>query len=106
MSKKKKTKQQKIIAELRHKITSQNQFNYQPSLNNESSKDQKPQEANKSFSFSTSIKTSSALKPSASISFTYHDLFKTGILTGSIIAFELILFVLLQKHILVLPISY
>ncbi len=99
MSKGKKTRQQKIIADLHRKLQLQNQATPE------------------TYTFTNQTVNKKTLFPSqnfhtfaASNTFAYqylaHDLLKTLFLTTGIIVIELLLFGILTKHILVLPIVH
>lgn len=94
MGNKKKTRKEKIIADLRR------QLHY--SLENQ----------NISFSQNNKLKGSintttinSKASPTLLNAYPYllSDILKTGIVTISLVAFQIILFLILKKHILVLP---
>ena len=93
MAKKRKTRQQKIIADLRHN------FNH-PLVNQSSSEAKiKLQTATISQSVQKAQKTTTANE----YPFLVKDLTKTGVLTVSILAFQVALFFLLKNHTLIIP---
>lgn len=92
MGKRRKTYKEKIIADLRRKVYSL--------------------EAQKAFSLeakeSKTMRNTPYLATTTSVSISSHpyltkDIFKTGILTGTIVFLQIILYFLLKNHILVLP---
>lgn len=109
MSKHKKTRQEKIIADLRRKIAYQNPTQKTKSL-------EKPQE-NKSISENKPITThflyqtklsgtnikSQKITNSNKYPYLKHDLLKTGFLTTSFLIIELLLFFVLKNHFVKLP---
>lgn len=93
MSKHKKTREQKIIADLRRKLSLQ------------AGQAETAKQSTTPFSYSYSS-SETITKPSAIIythEFLYRDLFKTAFLTLSIVVFEMLLFLLLKNNILRLP---
>ncbi len=99
MSKRKKTRQQKIIADLHLKLQLQNQVTAE------------------TYAFTNQIVNKKILLPSQNLhilamrnSFEYqyltYDLLKTLSLTTGIVVIELILFGILKNHILILPIVH
>jgi hypothetical protein len=89
MGNKQKTRKEKIIADLRRQLYS---------LGNQgvaSSENYKPKHTGNSKVVTTTLNAYPYL---------LHDILKTGILTMSIVACQVILFLILKKHILVLPI--
>jgi len=97
MAKKRKTRQQKILADLRH--------NFRHTLVNQvpSSEKIQPQPASGiSLSYKPNLQTSINTYP-----YLVKDLSKTGVLTLAILIFQIILFALLKNHVLIIPgISY
>lgn len=97
MGKHKKTRKEKIIADLRHQLYS---FKHQdfPSQNSSIIKPINPQEkqvlSNINSFANTLINSYPYLK---------HDVLKTLILTMSIVAFQILLLLILKRHIIVLP---
>lgn len=93
MSKHKKTRQQKIIADLRRKIQ-QTQILHHPDSSN----------FQKTVSF-VPLVTQHTVPRVIEKTYPYlsHDLLKTTVATSSIVFLELFLFFLLKKHIIVLP---
>lgn len=94
MSRHKKTRQQKIIAELRRKLSVKNPMEVSPQL------------VLKEPSLPKLTQINQPLKTTPSLTYSYllPDLLKTTVLTMSVIALQLILFFLLKAHIVVLPI--
>jgi hypothetical protein len=102
MAKKKKTRQQKIIADLRRQLLKED-------LSSQKSQKVKfntpqvniPQEIpqKKEFPIETAVKKENG----ASYNYLIHDLRKTAMLTASVIALQIILFLVLTNKILVLP---
>lgn len=92
MSKRRKTRQQKIIAEFRRQVS--------PSV-----KSEKPIATLSQATFS--LPTMQPVKPvavqTASTAYLKYDIAKTGVLTLAIIAAQLVLFFLLKHHTLVVP---
>lgn len=98
MSNHKKTRQQKIIADLHRKLQS-----VSPATKSiEANSDQKSLPVRPSFSLAF---TPSMHTPQRTISYAYigHDLKKIVLVTMGIVFFESVLFFLLKNHILVLP---
>lgn len=92
MAKRKKTRQQKIIADLRRKLQMEKR-----SVSSEMILDVK-------HGKDIPVKTSQDVKPALSkYPYLMHDLYKTGILTGGIIIAQLVLLFLLKNYIVVLP---
>lgn len=88
MAKHKKTRQQKIVAELRRKLQIQNQtYAFSPS--------QTPEQPKKKHAYVLRTTPNVTAYP-----YIKHDLLKTFILTGTVIIFELILFFLTKYNIL------
>lgn len=93
MAKKRKTRQQKIIADLRHN------FNH-PLVN------QSPSEAKIKLQEATinqSVQKAKKITPANEYPFLVKDITKTGVLTVSILAFQVALFFLLKNHTLTIP---
>lgn len=90
MAKKKKTRQQKIIADLRRQVTLSKP------------QESKPETKPKNFSNPALITYAPKIR---AVTYPYlkKDLQKTAILTSSVIALQMILYFLLKSHILVLP---
>jgi|GEM_PF-2380313 len=103
MSKRKKTRQQKIISDLRRKTQPQSSHPEKP----EQSKPTLPSYSFQVSSMNSSESVSKNDITATSYPFLIHDLKRTGILTFIFIAAELLLFFLLKQHIVKLPmISY
>ena len=118
MAKHKKTKQQKIISDLRRKLQSQvetkqilsekSKTSVSKQIPEQSFEKQENNNLNKtikysnisSYDFKKEIRNKSHIN---NYSYVVGDLKKTGILTGSVIIAQLILFYLLKTHIIVLP---
>jgi len=99
MSKKRKTRQQKKIAELRHKLNLQHSsFEAEPEGKKETQKEKK------SLYTFEAVKTDNTKKiteeNASTVDYVYKDLKKTSILTASIIGLELILYFFLKTHLL------
>lgn len=98
MAKYKKTRQQKIISDLRKKLQTVSEETVE--TNNQSNQ-------GFSYQYSANKRTNQQPTKSASIkndySYLSHDIFRIGILTGTIILAQLILFFLLKNHIVILP---
>lgn len=96
MGKRRKTYKEKLISDLRRKVYSLEGLNtasFEP--------EKKNQQANRPSS------TSSAVLLQNPYPYLLKDISKTAILTGSIIAVQILLFFVLKKHIVVLPwVSY
>lgn len=112
MAKRKKTRQQKIIADLRRKLQMEKRSvssKLSPVIERRSLTSLRtgsaiPRQAqDKSLGFTTVYPEQSRRARNDNYSYLFHDLSKTGILTGGIIAAQLILFFLLKNHIIVLP---
>ncbi len=90
MAKNRKTRQEKKLADLRHNFvhSSVNQITFEAKT--------QQKELIKAFS-------SPKLASANSYPYLVKDLSKTGILTLTILAFQTILFILLKKHIFVIP---
>ncbi len=104
MAKFKKTKQQKIIAQLHRKLQLQSRLISKPHENIEKEvleniveKDLVSKHAN------TSIQTKTLPIAPESVAYVYKDLMKTAILTSAVTLSQLAFFFLLKKHILILP---
>lgn len=98
---KRKTKQQKIIADLRRKV----QVNQPIHASESSSKSNDIQKHTATFTFTAPQKTSfyqAGVAPKTSRMLTA-DLQKTGIVTSAIIIAEVILFFLLKQHMFAIP---
>ncbi|MDP2649819.1 MAG: hypothetical protein Q8P10_03160 [bacterium] len=97
-----KTKQQKIISNLRRQLQLKNSATQSEPLQKVNHIDtqvvQKNENLNKAFSYSPN--KSFAKTTTVSYNYLPHDLLKTAILTGSILTLELILFFLSKNHIL------
>ena len=104
MAKHKKTKQQKIIADLRRQLQYENQTtsSKKPSTEQAISNQAKTISLPKEFSYKN---PSENLQNKTKTAYPYlkHDLFKTGVLTSSIVFAQLFLFFLLKNHIIILP---
>lgn len=98
---KRKTRQQKIIADLRRKV----QLNQSIHASETSSIGREIPEEIKTFTFTAPQNTTYNQKSSAftTSALLLPDLQKTGIVTSAIIIGEVILFFLLKQHILVIP---
>lgn len=99
MTKARRTRQQKIIADLHRKLHAQNQgisleTPVSPSL---------PKQSMYSYTPVNRIQTASPSISLTSTQFVRHDLFKTAIVTSGIIIMQLLLFYLLKIHILIIP---
>lgn len=109
MSKHKKTRQEKIITELRRKIAYQNPTQKTKSL--EKPKETKSVSENKiitpHFQYRTidqeSAQKSQTITSSNKYPYLKHDLLKTGLLTTSFLIAELLLFFVLKNHFIQLP---
>lgn len=103
MAKHKKTKEQKKIADLRRRLQFQTEKN---TINNEARKSLYSIETTNQpkresiYSFKHEIKNKASI---INYDYVMEDLKRTGILTGSVIAAQLVLFYLLKTHILSLP---
>ena len=97
MSKRKKTRQQKIIADLHRKLQLQNQ------ATTETYTFTNPMVNKKVLLPSQNLNTF-AMKDSSQYQYLTYDLLKTLFLTTGIIVIELILLAILKSHIFVLPI--
>ena len=96
MGKKRKTYKEKIIADLRRKV-------YSLEAQKPNSWEAKESKIISSMPFHNKATT----VPINSHIYLSKDIFKTGILTASVIGIQIILFLILKKHILVLPgVSY
>lgn len=95
MGKKKKTREQKIIADLRHQLA-QTAPSY--TLSKIEEHHQEKHVYSPLQSSQTAVKVSSA-----SYAYLSHDLIKTGILTASLMGIQLVLFFLLKNHIVRIP---
>ena len=107
MAKKRKTRQQKILADLRHNFNHAIVNQKMPSVNipakRESYKQKFPSEQVQKTAL---IKTAQKFQsPSSANAYPYliKDLSKTGILTVAILTFQITLFFLLKNHILIIP---
>jgi len=105
MAKHKKTKQQKIIADLRRQLQYENQTtsSKKPSTEQAISNQAKTISLPKEFSYKNPSENLQNKIASNNYPYLKHDLFKTGVLTGSIIIAQLILFFILKNHLVVLP---
>lgn len=105
MAKHKKTKQQKIIADLRRKLQYENQttLSKKPSTEQAIFTHAKTTNLPKEFSFKKPSENLQNRIVNNNYPYLKHDLFKTGILTGSIVFAQLFLFFLLKNHIIILP---
>lgn len=107
MPKYKKTKQQKIIKDLRRKLLYNTPSSKTPEEKAETVS--LPQVNEKTIALQNyNLSTSNIPKVTDSKSnnpYLIHDLKKTGILTGTIILAQIVLLFLLKYHILVLPIA-
>lgn len=105
MAKHKKTKQQKIIADLRRQLQYESQTTSSKKLPTEQSISIQPKTINlpKEFSFKKPSENLQNKIVNNNYPYLKHDLFKTAVLTGSIIFAQLFLFFVLKNHIIVLP---
>ena len=96
MSKKKKTRQQKIIADLRRQVTT---------THTDFSSNEGHQPTVLYTPTQKSIYTMNTNKQAYTISYSdiSHDLSKTSLLTFAIIAFDMVLFFLLKNHFIRIP---
>jgi hypothetical protein len=90
MAKKRKTKEQKKLADLRHNFEHTYKLPASPSVSI------KP-------AYNTKIEAKTSTISINSYPFLKKDLSKTGLLTLGILAFQIILFFILKNHIIVLP---
>jgi len=98
MAKHRKTLQQKKIADLRHKFYSFDQVRLGFDSKNI------PSVKSNTFPETKDIKNvSTTIYPMNKYPYLLHDIAKTGILTSSIVAIQLILFILLKNKIILLP---
>ena len=100
MSKLKKTRQKKMIADLHRKL------HQQQSISSVSTPEQKTHYTYtmKHIQAPTAIHTTTTI---TNLSFIKHDLIKTAFVTGAIISLQILLFFLLKAHIIKIPmISY
>jgi hypothetical protein len=96
MSKRKKTREQKIIADLHRKLQSQSVSGSASSRHVYSP----------SSAYTYKTQTTGAIKPIAvmtDFSYIKHDLIKTTLVTCAIVLFQLALFHLLRSHIIMIP---
>ncbi|RJQ36103.1 hypothetical protein C4559_05875 [Candidatus Microgenomates bacterium] len=102
---KRKTKQQKIIAKLRKELlfTNQKTLDHQKETQKSPTQKQEEPKNNQQRLTYNFLPVSQKNIPQQNYSFLKHDLLKTILVTGSIIAIELLLFFLIQSHLL--PIS-
>ncbi|MDP3987963.1 MAG: hypothetical protein Q8P80_02360 [Candidatus Levybacteria bacterium] len=100
MSKHKKTRQQKIIAQLRRKINLEKQGTESLlSVNQLTAQLSQPQKTKFSYLPTNLQKTA----PAQTYAYLSHDLLKTALLTSSIAVAEILLFFLSKNHTLRLP---
>jgi len=92
MGKKRKTYKEKIIADLRRKLYSQDS----QKANSLEAKEPK-------IMLDVPYHTATVTVPINSHIYLSKDIFKTGILTGAILFLQLVLYFLLKNHVLVLP---
>ncbi len=97
MAKKKKTRQQKIIADLRRKISNENLS----SQNTVLAKVNTPQVKITKKEIPIVLKTEK--KDEQNYAYLKRDLRKTAILTGSVVAAQIILFLVLTNKLIILP---
>lgn len=96
MAKQKKTREQKIIAKLRHKLTSKGTLPQATSIS----------VAQKAPAFSYAGTNSAQPNKLVNYSYVAHDLTKTGFITIGIICLELIFFLLVKNHIILASLNY
>ena len=97
MAKKKKTKQQKVVADLRRQLLKRN-------LSNQSEPPVvKTVEIKKPLEKEPQIKVTEKKEEDLNYNYLAHDLKKTAILTSSVIALQIILYFALTNKILILP---
>lgn len=105
MSKHHKTRNQKIISDLRRKLQTVNS----PTVNHIVYPEKSIQERKVSLSGNRSIQFGNTSYKSGSYvdlaPYLYRDLMKTALLVSSIIAAQFILFFLLKNHVIALPIA-
>lgn len=104
MSKHKKTRQEKIISDLRHKLQIQNQITSSPetpTLKYEFKRNSGIGVKSNTIKFNNQQKTN--LTEVKTYPYLIHDLLKTGILTLSIVILECLLLFSLKSHMLNLP---
>lgn len=95
---KRKTRQQKIIADLRRKLHSQQKSTVSLYTN-----DQKLENANQVYKLTTPSMTTGRID-TITYSYLRQDIIKTLFVTTVIIGLQIVLFLLLKNHILVLPV--
>ena len=100
MSKRKKTREQKIISDLRRKIT----LSRQPNQIKTSTQDVNSETPQKAFTFSipSIMPQKNNVQSSTIYPYLFSDLRKTTALTGLILCVELLLFFLMKNHLLTL----
>ena len=94
MSRHKKTRKEKIIADYRHQVY----------ILKDKSSTESVLDKDMSFNNSTPAPAIAVYEDSYTNTHVLRDITKTGILTFSIITFQIILFFLLTRHIITLPI--
>lgn len=109
MTKKRKTKKEKLIAELRHKLASKS-IDHSSDKNDTYVKEniEHKEEKRNYFTFQSNANRSNQLQASKSFNssgfnFVTRDLYTTALLTGAIIALEIILFIFLKNKIVEIP---
>jgi hypothetical protein len=102
MAKKKKTKEQKIIADLRRQLLKDNLSSQKVQ---ETKQDTPQANSAKEITFKKDFVSDVAPKKNNIVNYSYlmHDLRKTAVLTSSIVALQIVLFFLLTHKILILP---
>lgn len=103
MAKNKKTKEQKIISDLRRKLYLQKQ-----TISNSKDTEEKLSSSNNVQIPQPSISYTHTIRQNTEVinhTYLYHDLLRTTILTSAIVIGQVILFFLLKNHIINLPLA-
>ncbi len=102
MAKKKKTRQQKIVADLKRQLLKKTLSSH-TETSVEKPKASEKKEFKEKEEEEQVIKTTNKKEDGLNYDYLIHDLKKTAILTSSVIALQIILFLVLTNKILILP---